>query len=361
MLRTKQALILLTAAGFITLIALQAANAPAAQAQLFEQLQQTPEVVQPGITQQPLPTLGGLPSATFDPFAGELTPGAVEGGLTPTPTPTFTPDPATLLFGEAVPVIQNARNDLEILATTALGGTQRPEGWSGLLDMTNSQMPLLLRLDLELLAGVTYSATDRPQGWFGPVPSTVYALSRDIRHDLELLADALGTPGVRPSGWLGDDPIMRCNRSTQALVMFLERSGLDFAVTADPNAFDFCTQAEIQASVFAEANLLRDPALAAAAAQGRAVAVNQVYASEFAVAFLDLNATRNVGQIPSGTPLEPVARSYSRFSRMMLVRGEGFEVFVQYDFTTISDEQYAALPDAAVTGAQPVCQAAWCR
>lgn len=299
------------------------------------------------------------------------TPEAVQG------TPQFTATPS-LVIGEEVPILISARSDLELLASQSLGNT-RPPGWSGSLEINDPDLALLLRLDLEILATVSISGGERPAGWFGAIPSTPYAIARDIRHDLELLADNLIEPNVRPPGWAGGTPIMRCDRATQNLVGLLERGGV-FTLSVDPSAPDYCIQAANTASQFTEANLLRsipggtggaDVIQAASEASnvdssdsggafvptGRAAPIGGDVVTP---AFLDRYATQQVGRIPEGVTFSPVARSYTLFSNMMVVRGVNFEVFVDYKTTTLSEEQFRALPDIDRGEISTVCNADWC-
>mgnify|MGYP005842313807 FL=1 len=299
------------------------------------------------------------PAATPDPLAqpGDLAAPDEAAPLPAEPAPPSSPIPA-----DALPVLINARTDLELLAIQYLG-SERPPGWSGNLDIGNPQLPLYIRLDLELLAGTLIRPDQRPPGWFGAVPSTSYAIARDIRHDLELLADALGQPNIRPLGWTGDDPLMRCERPVQALVQLLERTGA-FVLTADPALSNFCQQAGIQASQFAETALLnsQNPARALVASPGQPEApTGQQVSTNFAVAFLDRFGSQQVGTIPLGEPVTPTARSYRQFSKMVLVRGAGFEVFADYETIGLSADQFAALPDVDSLGANPTCSAAWCK
>jgi hypothetical protein len=260
---------------------------------------------------------------------------------------------------EVLPILINARTDLEILVTSQLGG-ERPIGWSGSLDITNPQLALLIRLDLEVLAARLLSADLRPDGWFGAVSSTPIAIARDIRHDLELLADQVVQPGVRPPGWAGDKPIMRCDRSTQNLVQLLEITA-QFVVTADPASLDYCQQVTIQASQFTEARILNPNAPVGTAANAVAPPGSVTANGNFTIAFLDRNARQSVGIIPSGEALIPVARSFAQFSNMVLVRGANFEVFVDYTTTTLTREQFEALSDVNTLTASPACNADWCK
>lgn len=254
---------------------------------------------------------------------------------------------------DALPILINARTDLELLVNQTLGG-ERPVGWSGSLDVTTPELPLLIRLDLELLSGALIGQVERPAGWFGAVGSTPVAIARDIRHDLELLADAVNGPNIRPPGWAGSDPLMRCSRATQALVNWLEsRDG--FTLTASVNDPDFCSKAELEAALYVEAQLAP-----AASGAGQTANAPVTIDSPFAVAFLDRFARQPVGSIPPGTTVEPVARSYTQYSRMMLVRGDGFEVFIDWDGSTLTEAQFKALPDVDSIASATDCLAEWC-
>jgi hypothetical protein len=270
--------------------------------------------------------------------------------------PTVPPAP---VINEGTTILINARSDVELLANDRLG-TQRPAGWSGSIDVNDPQLAILIRLDLEVLAGELLGADVRPPGWFGAVPSTAFAIARDIRHDLELLADTTLQPNVRPPGWAGDKPIYRCDRATQTLVNVLERGGV-FQLALDPLAPDYCQRAAVEASRFAEANLLSNPAPGSAPGSASAPAAGSVAVNNnFTAAFLDLNARQRVGLIPNGETFTPVARSANPFSNMMLVRGNGFEVYVDYATTSVTTEEFQALPTVETVPPNPACTAAWC-
>lgn len=291
-------------------------------------------------------------------------PSVTEAAIEATPELEAAPDSP---FGSEVLLLINARTDLELLGDI-VGGTERPLGWSGSLDINDPQLALLIRLDLELLAGRVAGMNQRPNGWFGAVPSTAEAIARDVRHDLELLADMVNAPGVRPPGWAGADVLMRCSRGVQTLVNLLERGGV-FTLNVDVNAADFCQQAEIQASQFAEANLLRlpqnVPASVETEGQGGAVAAPQPgqiqVSTGYTVAFLNRYGTEQVGVIPLSTALTPVARSFTEFSRMTLVEGDAFTVFVDYRTTSLADVDFALLPDINNVNYETFCNAEWCR
>lgn len=246
----------------------------------------------------------------------------------------------------------DVRIDLDSLANATLGGT--PEGWSGVTDFTDPQFAILTRIDLELLAGALLGADNRPDGWFGAVGSTTDAIVRDLRHDLELLADEFGRPG----GWVGAGPLLSCDRTTQAIVQFLELNGV-FTLQADRTAPDFCEQAALEASLFMEVNLLGNPTVGGAGGitiTNASATIN----SPFAAAFLDRGAAQRVGVIPEGTQIEAIGKSPAEFSNMMLIRGDGFEVFVDFQFTSVDEEQFDALPSVTTIEFQPACTAEWC-
>ncbi len=284
--------------------------------------------------------------------------------IEPTPAePTVVP--LSLEASEALPVVLNARGDLQLLLVEVVGSVENaPEGWSGSVNVSDPQMPLLVRLDIETLAGLVFGPDVRPADWFGVVPSTPLAVARDLRHDLELLADeAIGAAGLRPAGWIGDDPLMRCSRSTQALVGLMARTG--YILNLDPAQPNFCQAAEVVVSRHVESVYIQpnisvndDPSAQMAGVQGNyAFQVD----SEFVVAFGDRNARTRRGILPNGTRFDAVARSYVDFSNMMLIRGEGFQVFVDYTTTTLSTLDFMQLTDVNAFGDGSIfCDADWC-
>lgn len=268
---------------------------------------------------------------------------------------------------EALPVLISARADLELLALNSLTTGVLPNGWSGVTDTNNPDYPLLLRLDLELLAGSLLGADVRPAGWFGVVATKPLSIARDIRHDLELLADAvIGTPTVRPAGWTGDNPLMRCSRATQALVAILESRG-DFLIAADFTQPDACAQVELQASVFVETTIIQPnaviqsaPGVAAPQPPVSTFSGSHVAVGPFVVGFFDRGGRTRGGVIPDQTPITPLRRSYAPGSNMMLVDGDGFRLYVDYTFTSVSDEEFDLLPEVDDTADNVSCTARWC-
>jgi hypothetical protein len=329
----------------LSLVATSAQDQPIATEEVQ---QQPPPVLQPTV---PLPTAIAPESATL--VAPEVPTDAAV--IQPTAAP-----PAPPPSNDVLSILIGARADLELLANDRLG-TQRPIGWSGSADINDPQLMILVRLDLELLAGQLFTIDTRPPGWFGAVPSTPFAIARDIRHDLELLADSTLQPSVRPPGWAGDDPIFRCDRATQTLVGLLERGGV-FQLNLDPLAVDYCVQAGLLASRFAEANLLNNPAPTSGETTGSVTTISGTHTvnNNFTVAFFDLDARQRAGLIPSGDTFTPIARSSNPFSNMMLIRGNGFELFVDYATTAVTTPEFEALPSMDTVTPNPACTAEWC-
>lgn len=280
------------------------------------------------------------------------------------PTPAATPVGLSLAQTEALPVLIAVRTDLELLANEVYG-LERPEGWSGSIDVTDPQLAVYVRLDLETLAGQVFGVDNRPADWFGVVASAPLAVARDMRHDLELIADqVIGAPGVRPAGWAGGDPLMRCSRATQALVALLQP--IDSAeLVMDFTQPDACRALEISASRYVETHIVQPSSLgaeAAAADPSRTSGFMLPFEVDtpFVVAFYDRRARRRAGVIPLGTGYRPIARSTASGSNMMLIRGDDFEVFVDYTTTSMSRDMFLSLPTLEVEGGSTFCEAAWC-
>jgi hypothetical protein len=309
-----------------------------------------------------------MPRAAAQEATAQVTPAPAQptpviGPTTPpTPAPTA-PPPISLEAAEALPSLVAARSDIELLATTALGAV-RPAGWSGSLDVNDPQIALYLRLDLEILAGTVLGAENRPEGWFGVVPSVPLAVARDIRHDLELLADdVIGARTVRPAGWTGDDPLMRCDRPTQALAAVLAREG--FTINADFTQPDVCRLVALEVSRFVERTIIQPPAaqVAAAAAEGETnTFANFQYTvdSPFVPAYYDRKARFPAGVLPINTGFDVLGRSTVEFSNMMLVTGDGFTLFVDYTTTPVTQGEFALLPDVGAGEPTTDCQPRWC-
>lgn len=261
------------------------------------------------------------------------------------------------IFGDSLSELINLRNDLELLAT-AVRGTVRPDGWSGNLDVTNPELPLLIRLDLELLLADTLGF-NVPAGWFGIVFGDIQYQVRDLRHDIELLADALAPDG-RPNGWSGNpNPLWSCSRATQTLVRLLGQGDF-FVPVADASSPDYCAIVELQVVGFAEQNLFTIDTTetyftaGVETSQPGSVLIN----TDFAVGFFDILATQRAAVVPNGSTVTPIGRSTNQFSRMVLFEGDGFLLFVEYPFTSLTEAEFDVLEPAPAV--QTFCNADWC-
>jgi hypothetical protein len=265
-------------------------------------------------------------------------------------------DPAVMIdtpLDDPIFLLVSLRADLELLASTTLG-LERPAGWSGMQDSSDPQFSLLIRLDLETLAGALLGESIRPDGWIGALRGTTLSVAQDSRHDLELLADA-ALNNMRPIGWNGANPVLSCDRSISILVQYLLNNS-DFVLETTDLGGDFCTAIETAANEHAYTRMIDITNLSGDPEERRHI-VN----SPFAVAFNNRNASQRMGIIPENTPIVPVARSYAQYSNMMLVRGEGFEVFMEYLYTSLSEAEFFALPDIdTLVSFTPFCSAYWC-
>jgi phosphate transport system substrate-binding protein len=304
----------------------------------------------------PQPTVAPQPTAANPTPTRETDDVAV---IEPEPQATPTPEPATGFQEGALPLLASARNDLERLADDIFEGTERPAGWEGSRDTDNQQFPVLLRLDLETLAAVFYGLDTRPDTWTGAVSSTQLAIARDIRHDLEVLAqDYYGGVSEYPSGWDDIDPVLRCARSTVNLVDVVRDAGFELQV--NPATPGYCREVEVEASRFAEVNLLLPEANFGRGGNRVQIAGDIVIDTRFGVGFFDRNGRQKAGVIPQGTRVEPIARSFVQFSNMTLVQGPDFLLFVDWLDTSLTSEQFRTLPDVNTVAAELYCSALWC-
>lgn len=296
------------------------------------------------------------PAATEEPVEGTVT---ITEPVETEPQEGNIPVQQQGLFGDSLAELINLRNDLELLAT-AVRGTVRPDGWSGNLDVTNPELPLLIRLDLELLVADTLGF-EIPVGWFGIAFGDIQYQVRDMRHDIELLADALLGVGQRPNGWGGNpNPLWACSRSVQTLVRLLGQGDF-FVAVADPASPDYCKALEAQVVGFAEQRLFTidtDDSYFTSAVKTTlpgSVTAN----TDFAVGFFDIQATQRAAVIPNGTVMTPIGRNgVNEFSRMVMFEGEGFLLFAEYTFTSLTEDEFKTLE--AAPAVQTYCTADWC-
>lgn len=289
---------------------------------------------------------------------------AQEGTIDPENTPEPTPFPSpTPIIPPDVLILLAVRADLEVLADAQLGVGNRPAGWYGPLNNQDPQIALLTRLDLETLATALINPEDRPSSgiygpWFGTVASTPYAIARDVRHDLELLAWRYYGE-TRPPGWTGSDPLLRCDRSTQALEGLLDRGGL-YRIEVEANDPKFCTKVSEEVSKLVETQLLSNTEIGRVFTNDIPILSQYEVNTTFAVAFLDSAAQRRVGVIPAGTLVQLRSRSTVEFSKMMVVYGPNFEVYIEYTQTNVPAEIFRSLPSAQTLTESTYCLADWC-
>lgn len=310
------------------------------------------------------PPPGGEPTAIVPTALAQDVPTAMpDTGVVPLPPPpggeptTIAPFPGTNQLSDDMRLLMLARIDLELLVDSQMGAGFRPEAWSGLTDPQHKDMALLLRLDLELFYS-TLVSMERPKEWIGAVGSLAVAIARDIRHDLELAADHfLGTE--RPVGWSGGNPLFRCSRAVQILVQLFMLENL-YTSNANPSAPDYCRQLENDLTRYAETNLLQRAELGIFSPPPVIIENAAQVKNNFTVAWLDTRARTRVGVIPNGATVQVLGRSYANFSNMVLVRGEDFTVYIEYLNTTLTADEFRALPDAALVPLVPSCMASWC-
>ncbi len=281
---------------------------------------------------------------------------------TPIVEPTVTPvAPISPIATDALRVLVDARTDLELLVQRELG-TERPLGWSGSLEINDPHLVVLIRLDLELLAARLISVDTRPFGWFGAQAGAPFITATDIRHDLELLANARLGIGVRPTGWTGGSAMTGCARETQVLAYTL-LTNASFVPEVDGSMAQFCTISASQLEAYAGQN---PDALIVRSAPAQAVAGSVSGSGQFtpqgnaAYGFLDRYATQRIGIIPATESFVPLARSFTQFSRMTLIQGTGFQVFVDWKTTSMTENDFRNLPNVNDFDAAPNCTAAWC-
>lgn len=267
--------------------------------------------------------------------------------------PTASPIPA---LPSTLQLLISSRLDIETLAGLTLGA-QRPEGWSGNTDSSDPDLAISIRLDLELL---TYALLGDKQieGWFGIVPSSPFAIARDIRHDIELLADhAQLIP--RPASWAGAPKYLSCDRSTQALVQYLEHT-TDFLLIVDYDSPTFCADSARVASVFAEQYIASTAPQDYGEDGATSTTSDPRITGATAVGYIDLAGTARGGVFPRGERFEIIARQSGDNATLLYIRGVGFEMFVDYRDTNVPQTQFLTVRSIAGMRVEPRCVASWC-
>ncbi len=274
------------------------------------------------------------------------------------------------------------RQDLDALSAAIF---QRPgvypDGWTGRKDQQS------VRQDLELLK-IASSQVGQPldeSAWFGEIAiGPEWVVARANRHDLETLADARLGYGNRPQGWTSFDPLVRCPYTTQNLVSLLGHD-LGLMFTTDPASASYCNSIALEASQAVEAALQDaregaggggegEPPVALASVEAMILdastlpAVTAVGGIPGAAtnpnAYLDPAARLPIGVVPRGMPFTALARSDAPDSRMMYVSGTGFNAWVAWPWTTLTEAEYMSLPLAGTVKTQLpqlLCFAGFCR
>jgi hypothetical protein len=250
------------------------------------------------------------------------------------------------------------RGDLERLANELLGVNERPSGWIGNIEEDSPTLAADTSADLELLADAHLGAGVRPEEWNQFIPASIALSYRNLRFNLELLADLSLGEDVRPGGWQGEDPLTRCDTTTQALALLLERN---FDYTVDPTFVtveEFCSLTEFTVNNVAE-NPPRPVAEAADLPEPEDVDTRYVGESNWAFSYLDVAALQYMGTMPQGVEFRAWYRNFGG-STMMFVSGDNFALFVDHRFTTLPENVFRDLP--TLEGVRPLtfCDARWC-
>ncbi len=243
------------------------------------------------------------------------------------------------------------RGDLERLADERLGLDNRPANWIGNRDINSPTLVSDIYFDLEALADTLLGQDVRPADWIGFVNNSLFLSNRNLRHDLELLADQTQGVGLRPNGWQGTDPLMRCSPLQQNIVLIAQQQ---YTLTLPAASADFCAQAEAVANQAIENPPVQDVVSAEAEGESRFMAESQ-----WAFAYLDVQALQYMGQMPAGVRFRAWYRNFNT-SSMMFVSGEDFAVFIDRRWTTLTQEIFDQLP--TLEGVRPLtfCDANWC-
>jgi len=261
-----------------------------------------------------------------------------------------TPD-ANGNLANPIELLGAVRGDLERLADELLGLNTRPPGYIGSRDVTSPTFVGDVLLDMGLLADNALGVGFRPAGWIGATtnsPSTSYL---NLRQDLELLADATLGVNRRPTGWQGVNPLERCPPLVRSLVFLVEASYEISLGEIDPAATDYCFQVAGAVNALVENPPILDFAEEEAEQRLRAT-------SNYAFSYLDLAALEYMGIMPGGTQFVAVYRNFGA-SNMMFVSGDTFAVFVDWRFTTLTENIFRGLP-ALDSDPLSYCDAIWC-
>lgn len=249
-------------------------------------------------------------------------------------------------------LILAVRGDLERTADEKLGLGNRPQGWLGNKDIRSPSLAGDIFFDQVLLADEIFGRNTRPPEWIGAVSSSPFITFRNLRFDLELMTDTALGEGVRPRGWQGTDPLLRCEATTQTLVLLASQSfGFNFQTSSTGD--DYCREIARAAN-----EIVENPPDAELVGQsseddrfkGR---------SQYAFAYLDVAALQYMGVMPGGVEFRAWYRNFGN-SNMMFVSGQDFALFIDRRWTTMPEEVFRSLP--TLEGVRPLtfCDARWC-
>ncbi|MEL6406492.1 MAG: hypothetical protein AAFR81_19135 [Chloroflexota bacterium] len=247
------------------------------------------------------------------------------------------------------------RGDLERLVDEVLGVDVRPPGWVDNTDVEDPAFIADLNSDLELLADIILD-NRRPDSWLDLSAGTDLSSLRNARFNLELLTDrALGV-GTRPNGWQGESQLFRCEPDVQNLVS-LAQVVYDFTLpdtTVSGPAYCVLLRRVVNGAI---ENPPPPEVLADLEAEEAANLLSAE--SRNAFAYLDPAALQYMGVLPWGTEFRAWYRNFGG-STMMFVSGEGFAIFIDRRFTTMTEEVFRTLP--TLDGVDPLtfCDALWC-
>lgn len=250
-----------------------------------------------------------------------------------------------------IDLLSAVRGDLERLADELLGLNTRPVGYIGSRDVTSATFVGDILLDMNLLADNVLGAGVRPPAWIGATTNSPATSYLNLRQDLELLADVSYGVNRRPTGWQGINALERCAPLTRSLVFLVESSYEISLGELDPTAEDYCAQVTNAVNALVENPPVLDVADELEERRLRAT-------SNYAFAYLDYAALDYMGVMPGGTEFRAVYRNFGA-SNMMFVSGDNFAVYVDYRFTTLTENIFRGLP---TLDGEPIayCDALWC-
>ncbi|MGJ3240067.1 MAG: hypothetical protein ACFE0Q_15270 [Anaerolineae bacterium] len=247
------------------------------------------------------------------------------------------------------------RGDLERLANEVLGVNVRPGGWVNNLDVSDPAYIADLIADLELLADIILD-NRRPPTWVSVSINDDVSALRNLRFNLESLTDRALGAGTRPNGWQGDSQLFRCAPSLQNLVVLISNTYPFSLPQTDAIGSSYCALVRIAANFVVEnppspevlEELTQDELAERLSAESRN-----------AFTYDDPAAQVYYGVMPWGTSFRAWYRNFGE-STMMFVSGDGFALFIDRRWTTLSEEVFRTLPTLEGVIPMTFCDASWC-